>query len=60
VITDIGPLDEGYFLHCEDLDWSLFIQFIHLLIQHVVACSPLVSTLDLIIDLHGIAICLGS
>ena len=21
MITDIGPLDEGYFLHCEDLDW---------------------------------------
>ena len=22
-ITDIGPLDEGYFLHCEDLDWCM-------------------------------------
>jgi GT2 family glycosyltransferase len=21
MITDIGALDEGYFLHCEDLDW---------------------------------------
>jgi GT2 family glycosyltransferase len=23
MITDIGPLDEGYFLHCEDLDWCM-------------------------------------
>lgn len=23
MIADIGPLDEGYFLHCEDLDWCL-------------------------------------
>jgi GT2 family glycosyltransferase len=22
-ITDIGPLDEEYFLHCEDLDWCM-------------------------------------
>ena len=20
-MKDVGPLDEGYFLHCEDLDW---------------------------------------
>ena len=38
---------------------ELFIQFIHLLIQLVGACSPLVSLLDLIIELHDIAICLG-
>jgi GT2 family glycosyltransferase len=24
-LDDIGPLDEGYFLHCEDLDW--FVRF---------------------------------
>ena len=23
MITDIGPLDEEYFLHCEDLDWCM-------------------------------------
>ena len=23
MITDIGLLDEGYFLHCEDLDWCM-------------------------------------
>ena len=23
MITDIGPLDEGYFLHGEDLDWCM-------------------------------------
>jgi GT2 family glycosyltransferase len=23
MITDIGPLDEKYFLHCEDLDWCM-------------------------------------
>jgi GT2 family glycosyltransferase len=23
MIADIGPLDEGYFLHCEDLDWCM-------------------------------------
>ena len=22
-LTDVGPLDEGYFLHCEDLDWCM-------------------------------------
>lgn len=22
-IDEVGPLDEGYFLHCEDLDWCL-------------------------------------
>jgi GT2 family glycosyltransferase len=22
-INEVGPLDEGYFLHCEDLDWCL-------------------------------------
>jgi GT2 family glycosyltransferase len=22
-MLDVGPLDEGYFLHCEDLDWSM-------------------------------------
>ena len=22
-LLDIGPLDEGYFLHCEDLDWCM-------------------------------------
>ena len=22
-ITDVGPLDEAYFLHCEDLDWCI-------------------------------------
>ena len=38
---------------------SFFFQFIHLLIQLVGACSPLVSLLDLIIELHDIAICLG-
>ncbi|MBU0944983.1 MAG: glycosyltransferase family 2 protein [Proteobacteria bacterium] len=21
--TDVGPMDEGYFLHCEDLDWCM-------------------------------------
>jgi hypothetical protein len=26
MITDIGPLDEGYFLHCEDLDWCMRAQ----------------------------------
>ncbi|MBK1632376.1 dTDP-Rha--alpha-D-GlcNAc-pyrophosphate polyprenol alpha-3-L-rhamnosyltransferase [Thiohalocapsa halophila] len=24
-LDDVGPLDEGYFLHCEDLDW--FVRF---------------------------------
>ena len=24
-LEDVGPLDEGYFLHCEDLDW--FVRF---------------------------------
>lgn len=24
-LVDVGPLDEGYFLHCEDLDW--FVRF---------------------------------
>lgn len=23
---DVGPLDEGYFLHCEDLDWCMRFQ----------------------------------
>ena len=23
VIRDVGLLDEGYFLHCEDLDWCM-------------------------------------
>ena len=23
MMTDIGLLDEGYFLHCEDLDWCM-------------------------------------
>ena len=22
-LDDVGPLDEGYFLHCEDLDWCM-------------------------------------
>jgi len=22
-LEDVGPLDEGYFLHCEDLDWCM-------------------------------------
>jgi GT2 family glycosyltransferase len=22
-LADVGPLDEGYFLHCEDLDWCM-------------------------------------
>jgi len=22
-LNDVGPLDEGYFLHCEDLDWCM-------------------------------------
>ncbi len=22
-MADVGPLDEGYFLHCEDLDWCM-------------------------------------
>jgi GT2 family glycosyltransferase len=22
-LIDVGPLDEGYFLHCEDLDWCM-------------------------------------
>lgn len=22
-LTDVGPWDEGYFLHCEDLDWCM-------------------------------------
>lgn len=22
-VTDVGPWDEGYFLHCEDLDWCM-------------------------------------
>ncbi len=22
-INDVGPMDEGYFLHCEDLDWCM-------------------------------------
>jgi GT2 family glycosyltransferase len=22
-LDDVGPLDEGYFMHCEDLDWCL-------------------------------------
>ena len=22
-LLDVGPLDEGYFLHCEDLDWCM-------------------------------------
>ncbi len=22
-MNDVGPLDEGYFLHCEDLDWCM-------------------------------------
>jgi len=26
-IADVGPMDEGYFLHCEDLDWCMrFLQ----------------------------------
>jgi GT2 family glycosyltransferase len=25
-ITDAGPWDEGYFLHCEDLDWCMRFQ----------------------------------
>ena len=24
-LDEVGPLDEGYFLHCEDLDW--FVRF---------------------------------
>ncbi|MDH3329817.1 MAG: glycosyltransferase family 2 protein [Desulfobulbaceae bacterium] len=23
VFNDVGPMDEGYFLHCEDLDWCM-------------------------------------
>lgn len=23
VFLDVGPMDEGYFLHCEDLDWCM-------------------------------------
>ncbi len=22
-LEEIGPLDEGYFMHCEDLDWCM-------------------------------------
>jgi cellulose synthase/poly-beta-1,6-N-acetylglucosamine synthase-like glycosyltransferase len=22
-LQDVGPLDEGYFMHCEDLDWCM-------------------------------------
>ena len=22
-LKDVGPLDEGYFMHCEDLDWCM-------------------------------------
>ncbi len=25
-LDDVGPLDEGYFLHCEDLDWCMRFQ----------------------------------
>lgn len=25
-IEEVGPLDEGYFLHCEDLDWCMRFQ----------------------------------
>lgn len=25
-IDDVGPWDEGYFLHCEDLDWCMRFQ----------------------------------
>jgi hypothetical protein len=25
-LEQVGPLDEGYFLHCEDLDWCMRFQ----------------------------------